>query len=82
MGGGVGGAVFFVDCEFVVVNDPHHGATHVGADAVTVVAGEDGGGSFSLAGYLLGDFLSGRYRLAPQLAEYSAPVQGEFRFRH
>lgn len=82
MGGGVGSAILFVDCEFIVVNDPHHGAPNVGADAVTVVAGEDGGYGFSLAGYFLGDFLSGWYRLAPQLAEYSAPVQGEFRFRH
>lgn len=82
MGGGVGSAILFVDCEFVVVNNPHHGAPNVGTDAVTVVAGEDGGDSFSLAGYLLGDFLSGWHCLAPQLAEYSAPVQGEFRFRH
>lgn len=82
MGGGVGSAILFVDCEFVVVNNPHHGAPNVDADAVTVVAGEDRSDSFSLAGYLLGDFLSGWYRLAPQLAEYSAPVQGEFRFRH
>lgn len=82
MRGGVGSAILFVDCEFVVVNNPHHGATHVDTDAVTVVAGEDGGDGLSLAGYFLGDFLPRWYRLAPQLAEYSAPVQGEFRFRH
>ena len=76
MGGGIGCPVFFMDCELVIVNDPHYGATHVDADAVAVVAGEDGGYGFSLAGYFLGDFLSGRHRLAPQLAEYSAPVQG------